>query len=150
MSGILGTNIVVQIGIVVKDIEAASQAYADFFGVEKPKWFWTGTYEQEHTSYKGSPTQARAKLAFLNAGSLSIELIEPDEQPSTWREFLNEKGEGVHHIAFNIKDMEGRIRTLEQNGMALIQRGGECERGWYSYIDATNKLKLIIELLENY
>ncbi|EOS54646.1 hypothetical protein C812_03421 [Paenibacillus barengoltzii G22] len=37
----LGTKVITQIGIVVRDIESVSQAYADFLGVEKPAWFWT-------------------------------------------------------------------------------------------------------------
>jgi methylmalonyl-CoA/ethylmalonyl-CoA epimerase len=79
----LGTNVIAQIGLVVHNIEKTSQAYADFFGVEKPAWFWTDAIETAQTEYKGSPSVARAKLAFFEMGSLQLELIEPDEHPST-------------------------------------------------------------------
>ena len=146
---LLGTNIVTQIGIIVKDIEKVSQTYADFFGVEKPKWNWTDGYEKSHAEFNGKPSDARAKLAFFDMGQLQIELIEPDENISTWREFLDKHGEGVHHIAFQVKDMDEKIEALEKNGMPLVQKG-DYEGGRYAYIDTFSKLKVIIELLENF
>lgn len=146
---LLGTNIVTQIGIIVKDIDEASQTYADFFGVLKPKWNWTDGYEKSHAEFNGKPSDARAKLAFFDMGQLQIELIEPDENISTWREFLDKHGEGVHHIAFQVKGMDEKIKALEKNGMPLVQKG-DYEGGRYAYIDTLSKLKVIIELLENF
>lgn len=147
--GILSSRAIVQIGIVVRDIEAVSRAYADLFGVEKPQWFWTDEYERAHTEFYGQPSHARAKLAFFDMGNVQLELIEPDEKPSTWRDFLDNCGEGVHHIAFMIKDMDGEIKKLERHGMRLIQRG-DYEGGRYAYIDTRERLKVLIELLENF
>jgi hypothetical protein len=146
---ILGNKIVTQVAIVVNDIEKTSQAYADFFGIEKPSWSWTGTREEAQTEYKGQPSDARAKLAFIKVGdTLTLELIEPDDQPSTWRDDLNKNGEGVHHIAFNIKGMKEIVAKLEKNGMPLVQKG-EYTGGRYAYINANEPLKTVLELLEN-
>jgi methylmalonyl-CoA/ethylmalonyl-CoA epimerase len=144
----LGTKIITQIGILVHDIEKTSQAYADFFGVEKPKWFETAAMEFARTEYRGAPTPARAKLAFFDMGSLQLELIEPDHHPSTWRESLDKYGEGPHHIAFVIEGMKEKIAVLERNGMPLLQKG-EYTGGRYAYIDTLKDLKVIVELLEN-
>ncbi|MCR2822138.1 VOC family protein [Lederbergia panacisoli] len=148
MKNLLGTNFITQIGILVHDIEKTSQVYADFFGVEKPEAIITDTIEKAQTEYKGEPSVARAKLAFFNMGSLQVELIEPDENPSTWREHLDEHGEGVHHIAFQIEGMKEKIQVLEQAQMPLVQKG-EYEGGRYAYIDSVQDLKVMIELLEN-
>ncbi|MCL2571472.1 MAG: VOC family protein [Defluviitaleaceae bacterium] len=146
---ILGTNVVVQIAIVVHDIEKTSQDFADFLGVEKPEWRLTGTREEAQTEYRGVPSNARAKLAFFPlGGNLQLELIEPDMEPSTWREGLDKNGEGIHHIAFFIKGMKEKTMQLEANGMTLIQKG-EYTGGRYAYIDAESTLKTVIELLEN-
>jgi len=146
---ILGTNVCVQVAIVVHDIEKTSQDFADFLGVEKPNWILTGTHEETQAEYRGNPCKARAKLAFFPlGGNLSLELIEPDMEPSTWREGLDKNGEGIHHIAFNIKGMGEEIMKLEQNGMKLVQKG-EYTGGRYAYIDAENTLKTMLELLEN-
>lgn len=145
----LDTRIVTQIGFVVNDIEKTSQAFADFLCVEKPAWSLTDTIDKTQGQYNGKPCPARAKLAFFHVGdTLDIELIEPDDQPSVWRDVLNEKGEGVHHIAFVIKGMQEKILKLESNGMKLMQKG-EYTGGRYAYIDCVDQLKTIVELLEN-
>lgn len=148
MSGLLGNHIVTQIGILVHDIEKVSEAYAKFFGVEKPNISWTDSYELAQTEFEGKPSQARAKLAFFDMGSLQLELIEPDHHESTWRNYLNEHGEGPHHIAFSIKGMQERIELLAQSGFPLQQKG-EYPGGRYAYIDTIPQLKVLVELLEN-
>jgi hypothetical protein len=146
---ILGTNVVTQIAILVNDIETAAQAYADFLGVEKPAIHVTDGLEKTQARFKGKPTDARARLAFFTVGpSIQLELIEPDRGPSTWREDLDRKGEGVHHIAFTIQGMKDKIRALEENGMRLIQTG-EYTGGRYAYLDGSKDLKVTLELLEN-
>jgi len=145
---ILGTNIVTQIGILVNDIEQAAQDYADLLGVEKPAIVMTGTEDIAKTVYEGKPTPARTKQAFFSVGpTLDIELLEPDHEPSTWRHDLDEYGEGIHHIAFNINGMKKVVEAFERKGMREIQKG-EWIGGRYSYIDAKETLKLTLELLE--
>ncbi len=146
---ILGTNLVTQVGILVNDIEKTAQAYADFLGVEKPPIQTTDELAKSQARYKGAPTKARSKLAFFHVGpTLDIELIQPDKEPSTWREDLDRKGEGVHHIAFVIKGMKEKVAELKAEQMPLLQTG-EYTGGRYAYVDANRDLKVIIELLEN-
>lgn len=147
-NSIIGTNIVTQIGIIVRDVEKTAQAFAQFFGVEPPECFWTDEYAKAQTEYRGKPSTARAKLAFFDCGSLSIELIEPDEEMSTWREFLEQNGEGVHHIAFNVKGMGEKTMALSAQGFPLVQKG-EYTGGRYAYFESTDQLKVLLELLEN-
>jgi methylmalonyl-CoA/ethylmalonyl-CoA epimerase len=148
-SELFGQGTVVQVGVVVKDIEKAAAVYADFLGVAVPEWFWTDTEDIAHTQFQGKSTPARAKLAFIELKNITLELIEPDQNPSTWREFLDTKGEGVHHIAFEIKGMNDKTALLAKKGMPLLQKG-DYQGGRYAYIDGTAKLSLILELLENF
>lgn len=148
MSGLLGNHFITQIGILVNDIEKVSAAYADFFGIEKPEIGITDTADIAQTNYNGGATEARAKLAFFDMGSLQLELIEPDHQPSTWRDYLNEHGEGLHHIAFAVEGMKEKIMLLEGKGFPLQQKG-EYTEGRYAYMDTFKELKVILELLEN-
>ena len=147
-NNVLGTKVITLIGILVHDIEKTSQAYADFFGIEKPQWIMTDTVDQAQTEYRGKRSEARAKLAFFDVGSLEIELIEPDQNPSIWRELLNKNGEGPHYIAFEIEGMKDKIAVLERSQMPLFQKG-EYTGGRYAYIDTLRDLKVVIELLEN-
>lgn len=147
--GILGTNIVTQIGFIVRDCDATKKKFAEFLGLEEPPSFWTDGIDKSQSVYRGEPCPAKAKLAFLKVGdNLDIELIEPDGQPSVWQEFLDEKGEGIQHLAFFIKDSKGKQAALAQIGMDTIQTG-EYTGGRYTYVDAVKDLKTVIELLEN-
>ena len=145
---VFSNTVVTQVGIVVKDIEKTAEAFAQAFGIERPVWNWTDEYEKSRTEYRGEPSEARAKLAFMKFGSVEIELIEPDEEKSTWREHLATRGEGIHHLAFVIKGMDGHVERAEAAGMNLVQKG-EYDGGRYAYIDALPDLKMVVELLEN-
>jgi len=150
---VLGTNIVTQVALIVKDIEATKQKYAEFFGVEAPPTVTGGEYEVTGTKYMGNPApRAGAKLAFFNVGpSLALELIEPNGEQSTWQDHLDKHGEGLHHIAFNVKGMDSKLEACEKLGMITTQRGKYGSgTGEYAYLDATKDLKLFVELLENY
>ena len=146
---ILGTTVVTQIGIVCNDIEATTKAYAEFLGVEVPPIFITAPYEETQCEYNGKPCMARTRQSFFHVGpNVDIELLEPDQEPSVWRDWLNERGEGVHHIAFVIDGMKEKLLTLDGMGMPLMQKG-EYKGGRYAYANAVDQLKTIIELLEN-
>ncbi|MBE6936115.1 MAG: VOC family protein [Ruminococcaceae bacterium] len=149
MEKILGTDIVTQIGLIVRDIETTAKDYAEFLGQPVPPINPTGTYDKALTQYYGKPTEARAKLAFFHVNqNLDIELIEPDEKDSIWREFLEKRGEGVQHIAFNIRGMKETTAKLVDAGFPLTQKA-EYVGGRYAYFNTFDKLKVDIELLEN-
>jgi len=153
MSGILNTNVVTQVALIVRDIETVKQKYAELLGVEAPPTVTGGDFAVTGTTYNGSPApKAGCKLAFFSVGgSLMLELIEPNGEQSTWQDHLDEKGEGLHHIAFHVKDTDGKIKAMEAFGAPLVQRGkyGDAS-GEYTYFDATKDLKCYIELLENF
>ncbi len=137
---------ITQVGLVVRDIEEKSRAFADLFGVEAPTWTLTDALDVAHTRYQGQPTEARAKLAFFHLPGATIELIEPVGGPSTWQEFLDTRGEGVHHIAFEVPDMAAEVAMLHDKGLPAVQ-SGDYTGGCYTYIDGQAKLGLILELL---
>jgi len=147
---VLGTDLLCQVGLLVKDIEASRKEWAAFLGVEPPAVQVTGDLNEAQTRYLGKPSEARAKLAFFHVGpNVDVELIEPDSSPdSTWRRDLDANGEGFHHIAFVVEGMKERIGACERQGYKLLQTG-EYTGGRYAYIDAKRQLKLVLELLEN-
>ena len=138
-----------QVGLVVRNIERSAQAYSQALGLPVPEIILTDPLEVAHTNYRGSPSEGRAKLAFFNLGQVSIELIEPVGGPSTWQEFLDTKGEGVHHLAFQIKDTGQVVEFLADQGVSFVQQG-DYTGGMYTYLDATKPLGVILELLENF
>jgi catechol 2,3-dioxygenase-like lactoylglutathione lyase family enzyme len=146
----LGSSTVVQVGIIVRDIEKKLDHYCAVFGLEqRPNVILTDPVEQAHTVYKGESTPARAKLAFINMGQVSIELIEPVGGPSTWQEFLDSHGEGAHHIAFHVAGTPRVVSFLNGQGIPTAQQG-DYTGGMYTYMDSTPQLGVILELLEDF
>jgi methylmalonyl-CoA/ethylmalonyl-CoA epimerase len=144
----LETTIITQIGIVVQDIEAKARAWAGVFGVPVPEIIVTDPVEVAQTEYRGAATPARARLAFLQMGQVSVELIEPIGEPSTWRDQLEGHGDSLHHIALEVHGMGEKLLYLASRGIPLVQRG-EYAGGRYAYVDATAQLGAVLELLEN-
>jgi hypothetical protein len=144
----LGTTTVTQVGIIVGNIEERARAWADMLGLPMPEIQVTGTVDVAQTEYEGAPTPARAKLAFFHLGQVDVELIEPIEEPSTWKDQLDRHGDSLHHIAFQIKGMQEKLTYLHSKGVPLVQRG-EYTGGRYAYVDSTAQLGTILELLEN-
>ena len=144
----LGSTIITQVGIIVQDIEAKARAWAEVLGLPVPEIMITDSYERAQTQYDGKPSNARAKLAFFPLGQVDLELIEPVGEPSTWQDQLDEHGDSLHHIAFQIKGMGERVAFLEGKGLSLVQRG-EYPGGRYAYVDGSAQLGAILELLEN-
>jgi catechol 2,3-dioxygenase-like lactoylglutathione lyase family enzyme len=144
----IGTQFITQIGLVVQDIEKSIDAYCKIFNLPRPNIILTDEFELAKTNYRGMPTRAQARLAFFNFGQVQIELIEPVGEPSTWKEVLDQKGEGFHHIAFKVKGTDQVVRYLEGNGIPLVQQG-HYTGGMYSYLDGTSQLGLVLELLED-
>jgi len=138
---------ITQVGIVVGDIERAAQTYADLFGVPVSQVRITEPPAKGRWEYRGLPCRGRAKLAFFKSGSLSIELVEPVGGPTTWREFLEEHGQGVHHVAIHVEGIQKVLGALAQRGIHAIQ-SGDYKGGRYAYVDARESIGLIIELLE--
>ena len=86
--------------------------------------------------------------AFFHLGQVDLELIEPVGEPSTWQDQLDEHGDSLHHIAFEIKGMSEKVAYLDAKGFNLVQRG-EYTGDRYAYINGNAQLEAILELLEN-
>ncbi|PPA69115.1 VOC family protein [Jeotgalibacillus proteolyticus] len=148
MKQVVNSNKIAQIGIVVHDIERTSQAYADFFGMEKPDVVWTDGFDKAETEYREEPTDARARLVYFNMGSVQLELIQPNGEQSIWQEFLDNHGEGVQHIGLATDKIDERVRDMDKEGIPLLQKG-KYAGDKYAYVDTNEELKVIFELLEN-
>jgi catechol 2,3-dioxygenase-like lactoylglutathione lyase family enzyme len=138
----LGTKTVAHVAIVVKSIEKTTGTYAELFGMEPPE-ISLGVSPQ----YMGKPTEGKAKMAFIELENITLEFFEPVGGPSAWQDFLDTKGEGIHHFGFFIKDLEDHVEFFESRDMPVIQSGGG-DWGRYRYVDATSGLATMIELLE--
>jgi hypothetical protein len=144
-----GIGKVVQIAIVCKDVNACAQHWSQLLGKPAPKPRTTLPGGEVHLTYRGKPSTGQATLTFFDVGQdLVVELIQPVGPDTHWKEFLDRNGEGVHHIAFKIRDLDKTIASFNEQGMPLIQRGRfDKNNGDYCYMDTKDKLGVTIELL---
>jgi methylmalonyl-CoA/ethylmalonyl-CoA epimerase len=62
----------------------------------------------------------KVRVAFLKAGETKLELLEPTTEDSTIAQFINKRGEGMHHIALGVNSIEERIIEMKENGIRMI------------------------------
>jgi len=109
----MNTKKINHIGIAVRSLEASIPFYRDTLGM----------------AFEGSEEVAeqKVKVAFLAVGESRIELLEPTAEDSPVARFLEKNGEGIHHIAYQVDDIEQALAALKEQGVRLIDetpRGG--------------------------
>ena len=145
-----GMQKIVQVAIVCKDIDASAKRWANLLGVEVPKIVTTRPGKEVNVTYYGKPSNGRAKLAFFKMGQVSLELIEPVGENTSWKHVLDANGEGVHHLGFQVVDLEKTAETLQKLGMKEEHRGRyDSNNGTYVYFDSRKPLGTTVELLHS-
>lgn len=139
---------IIQVGIVVYDAQAACDAWTSRFKLDPPHivdWPMTGQNLEGTAMYHGRPANFKMRLAFLQAGPVQIEFLQPLEGNNIYSDFLAEHGEGLHHILFEAKDPAAIIAGI---GAPVLQSGGSTLRpgATWSYLDTQEMLKTIVEL----
>ncbi|MFK7755762.1 MAG: methylmalonyl-CoA epimerase [Flavobacteriales bacterium] len=99
-------NKIEHIGIAVKSIKESEQIFADILGVDAYKM---ETVESEHVN-----------TLFYRLGESKIELLEATNPESPIAKFIEKRGQGVHHIAFDVDDIQAKIDELKVKGYRLI------------------------------
>jgi len=94
------------IGIAVKDIAGAGMIYEKLLN--------TKVYKIEAIDSEG------VKTAFLKSGPNKIELLEPSSADSPIHKFIEKRGEGIHHIAFDVEDIVAEMERLKKEGFVLL------------------------------
>jgi methylmalonyl-CoA/ethylmalonyl-CoA epimerase len=101
-------NKIEHIGIAVADLDAANKLYTTLLN--------TSPYKQEVVESEGVVT------SFFKMGETKIELLAATHDDSPIAKFIQKKGEGIHHIAFDVSDIEAEIERLQAEGFELIHK----------------------------
>ena len=94
------------VGIAVKSIDEQRPFYEEHLGAE-------------FECYEEVTTQ-KVKVGFFKVGDVRLELLEPTDPSSPIAKFLETRGEGLHHLAFTVDDIEERIADLKESGLRMI------------------------------
>jgi len=92
----------------------------------------------------------KVRLAFLSAGETKIELLEPTVPESTVARFIEKRGEGIHHIALQVTNIEEALKRLKEKGIALVDERPRvgAEGGKIAFLHPKSLKNVLIELCE--
>lgn len=134
-----------QIAFVVKDLAAAERFFTEQMGV--PRFFRFNDVQVHEAVYRGGPGDFHMHLALGYAGDSQIELIQHLSGRSIYKEFLDKRGEGLHHLGFIVPDHEKVIVDFTANGFPVIQSGriGNNPGVRFAYFDTEAAIGAIME-----
>ncbi len=138
----------VQIGVVVRDIEQTMGVLSNVFGIGPWRTVtWPTDRPDMQYSYRGKPGKMRMRLAFAQLGPLELELVQPLEGESDYSHFLQEKGQGLHHVLFDVPDADAIVAQLAEYGVQVLQTGTGLRPGTkWVYLDTEDFMGFCIEL----
>ncbi|ONI43327.1 hypothetical protein AN642_00520 [Epulopiscium sp. SCG-B10WGA-EpuloA2] len=142
------------VGIIVNNIEETLEKMQKIFKIDE---YRINLFPPENVNkddiqlmYKGEKTWFTARFCFIKMGNSELELIEPLEGNSVWRDFLNEKGEGIHHLKFEVESLKETMDAFKEIGVECPQYGsavGPNTGKIWAYFDTTKELGYVSEIL---
>lgn len=125
------------IGIAVRDLESANSLYEKLLGA--------APYKEETVESEG------VKTSFFENGPNKIELLEATTADSAIAKFIEKKGEGIHHIAFAVADIQAEMTRLREAGFTLLnetpKRGADNK--WVCFVHPKSANGVLIELCQD-
>ena len=129
-------NKIEHIGIAVRDLQASNLLFEKLLG--------TPAYKQEEVASEG------VKTSFFQNGPNKIELLEATNPESTIAKFIEKKGEGIHHIAFDVTDIVAEIARLQSEGFIVLNTTPKkgADNKWVAFLHPKTTNGVLIELCQ--
>ncbi len=124
------------IGIAVNSIEEALGVFRDALGLEVE-------------AVEEVPDQ-KVRIAFLPVGETHLELLEPTSEDSNVAKFIEKKGEGIHHLAFYVEDIDSTLELLKSKGVELIDQQPRAGAGGkrIAFLHPKGTYRVLIEICQ--
>lgn len=136
---------VVQVAYMVKDLDAAMKKYWEVLKIGPWDVYTFSPPELRESLYRGKSSAHTYRLAVAWVNGVQLELMQSLTGPSIYEEFLNEKGEGLHHIKFYYQDCQKALAEFKEKGIGVIQSGKFDEDEFY-YLDTQAAFGTIFEI----
>ena len=124
------------IGIAVKDLEASNELFKNLLG--------EGPYKQEAVESENVIT------SFFRNGPNKIELVQDTSGDGPIAKFLEKKGEGIHHIAFDVHDIRSEMARLKEAGFTLLSEEPKkgADNKWVCFVHPKTANGVLVELCQ--
>jgi methylmalonyl-CoA/ethylmalonyl-CoA epimerase len=139
-----------QVGIIVRDLEAALERYSSLWRLGPWACFVYGPATVPKLTYRGKAGRYSMRIALAGQGP-QVELLEPLEGPSIYEEWLESRPEGLHHLGVYVESLDRAVDSMAARGYDLLQSGygyGLDGDGGYAYFDTERDFGVILEALE--
>ena len=137
-----------QIGVIVRDMDKAIEYYQSL-GIGPFELFKSRVYIERKVL--GKPINVddiKFKVKKARMGPVELELIEPGEGESLWREFLETRGEGINHLGFLVEDIDKEMAKLEEKGVKVLYSSKFQNGGGAAYFDTGKIGGVLLELIQ--
>ena len=134
-----------QVGVVVRDVEKAIEYYSSI-GIG-PFEYAQGMIADRRL-YGKPAADIKNVIALTQLGHVQLELIQPAGGESIHKEFLETKGEGIHHLGFLVDDLEKETAKLTEKGFKITQSGTFVGGGGFAYFDTDKVGGVLLELIQ--
>ena len=135
-----------QIGIVVKDLDEATANYLSTLGVGSWMTMKLEPPLLADVTLRGKPVQASMVAAVAQSGNIQLELIQPLEGPSIWKEFLEQRRGGIHHVQSPVQDPVATLAAFREMGVNVLMSGRIGDNVFY-YMDTEPILGTVYEFV---
>jgi len=138
------------VGFVVEDLDASVRYFSQVFGIGpfkiiEPDVFKGPDYFEK--IYRGRYEDFAFRFALAPLGNIEIEFIQPVKGKTVYDDFIKARGGGLHHVAFDVKDIDHVIKKLEKHGIRVVQSGKRAGMKW-AYVEVDFMNGLILELMD--
>ncbi len=131
-----------QVGIVVSDLAETINQYGLILGVDSFEIIdWPIPGKDPQATYYGGPANYSMRIGFVQIGKIQLEIVQPLDGKSIFKDFLENHGPGLHHIRFSEKDFDFKVAQMEKAGIKMIASGsGVRSSSKWAYFDTTQIL----------
>jgi len=136
-----------QIGIAVKSLEEVMENYWNILGIGPWDVIEVVPPALHDVTYLGKPSNYTLRVALTKVGPVAIELIQSISGSNGISDFICEHGEGIHHIQFEVDDLDEFTRIMNSEGFPTLMSGRILDGG-YAYYDTVGPLKIICDALQ--
>lgn len=137
---------VLQVGLVVKDLDKAVRTYWDDFGIGPWAIYTLDKGAIQNGKVHGKKAEIVMRVALADLGGVQLELIEPLNETNIYAEFLQQHGNGLHHIACEVDDFDETVTRLQEKGIRSIQDGVTKDGLGFAYLGTEETLSCITEI----
>ena len=149
-AGLLNELAIVQVAFVTHDLEACAERQSALFGNGPWRVYELGAHNIRDYTLHGRPATGSTLLG-LNGSSPQVEILQPLHGSTPHGEWLEERGESVHHVAAAVPSVDDACAAAQAAGIEIVSTGwgfGADQSGAFAYLDTRAVLGVLLEVFE--